>query len=421
MTLPDSPTPTALPGSLASSRLPNGLEVHLLDNPDAPVVTAALTYRAGGRDDPAGKSGLAHFLEHMMFKGSAGFGAGEIDRLTRSLGGSNNAFTSQDLTTYYFSFGRRVWRQALEIEADRMAALRLDSAEVERERAVILDEIAMYEAEPWQALERAVRRGFYGDHPYARPITGTAAEVGSIERRDLASFHRRFYRPDNAVLVVAGGLGAGVLEEIAARFAGLEPGHGSRASPPPPLATGHRLLLERGRVARLLFWLPIPSADHEDFPALRLLAAVLGVGRSSRLQRSLVERSGECAWLSVALGETLGGGALEIAAELVPGGSVAAVEEVLFAELARLRSEVVDEAGLERAKRLLAADWVFAHERVEEQAMTLAQVSALFSPAYAAEQLGAAERLDPGELGETAARYLDPDRASVLGWAVPAP
>ena len=423
MTSPLPSTPTALPGTLVSERLANGLEIHLLDNSDAPVATVALTYRAGGRDDPPGRAGLAHFLEHMMFKGSPAYAAGEIDRLTRALGGSNNAFTTQDLTTYYFSFGRREWRRALDIEADRMEELILDPEEIERERAVILEELAMYEAEPWDALERAVRKAFYGEHPYARPIAGTAADVRAVTRRDLHQFHRRFYRPDNAVLVVAGGVGEGALEAVAARFGRAVAGGRPTAAPPPPRSLDglHRVRLERGKVARLLYWLPVPPADHGDFPALRLLAAVLGVGRSSRLQSALVEESGESAWLSVSLGEAEAGAALQVAAELVSGGSPEAVEEILEVELARLRLEPVDPVTLERAKRLLAADWVFAHERVEEQAMTLAQVASSFSVDYAARQLETVERLRPADLIDVAGRYLDPERGSVVGWAVPTP
>lgn len=413
--------PTGLPGVLESTRLANGLEVHLLENVDAPVVTVALAYRAGARHDPPGKAGLAHFLEHMMFKGSPNYGVGEIDRLTRSLGGGNNAFTSQDLTTYYFSFGRGVWQRALDIEADRMSALTLAPAELERERAVILEEIASYDAEPWEALERAVRAAFYGEHPYGRAIAGTAAEVQAIERADLEDFHGRFYRPDNAVLVVAGGVGDGALEEVAARFASVPSGARPVSAPPAPrlLRTCRRLRLDRGGVGRLLFWLPAPSADHADFPAVRLLAAVLGLGRSSRLQGPLVEHAGDCAWLAVSLAETVAGGVLQIAAELVPGGSPQAVEGTLLAELERLRDEGVDEAAVARAKRLTTADWVFAHERVEEQAMTLAQLSGLFSPDYAARQLDAVDRLRAEDLGELAGRYLDPDRGAVVGWAVP--
>ena len=128
---------SSLPGCRRLSRLGNGLTVCLLENRQAPVVTTALAYRAGTRDETPGHGGTAHFLEHMMFKGSARFGPGEIDRRTQALGGSNNAFTSHDSTTYYFSFAADRWTEALAIEADRMASLTLDPRQVASERQVI--------------------------------------------------------------------------------------------------------------------------------------------------------------------------------------------------------------------------------------------------------------------------------------------
>src|SRR5207244_7983610 len=119
----------------------------------APLVASVLYYRVGTRDEPAGRGGVAHFLEHMMFKGSARFGPGEIDRRTQALGGINNAFTSHDSTAYYFNFAADRWTEALTIEADRMAGLTLNPDEVASERQVILEEIAMYASEPWDALE----------------------------------------------------------------------------------------------------------------------------------------------------------------------------------------------------------------------------------------------------------------------------
>ena len=184
-----------LRGRQEVQRLDNGLEVVVLENDSSPVVTTAMTYRFGARDDPAERAGLAHFLEHMMFKGSAGFAAGEVDRRTRRLGGSNNAFTSHDATTYYFSFGRDRWTEALDIEADRMRGLLLVPEEVEAERAVILEEIAMYQAEPWDGLERAVQERLHRAHPYGRPVLGDAETAAVIVMMTAATFLGRIASP----------------------------------------------------------------------------------------------------------------------------------------------------------------------------------------------------------------------------------
>ena len=127
----------------------------------------------GGRDESPGASGAAHFLEHMMFKGSARFGPGEIDRRTQALGGINNAFTSHDATAYYFAFASDRWHEALAIERDRLTALTLDPAEIASERQVILEELAMYRDEPWDALELAVQAELFATHPYGVPVLGS--------------------------------------------------------------------------------------------------------------------------------------------------------------------------------------------------------------------------------------------------------
>lgn len=414
----------ALPGELASSRLANGLEVHLLRNADAPVVTTALTYRVGSRHEPRGRSGIAHFLEHMMFKGSLRFGPGEIDQRTRALGGSNNAFTTHDTTTYYFSFAAGVWEQALAIEADRMQGLENAAHQVESERSVILEELAMYEAEPWDALDRRVQSTLFGEHPYGRPIIGCREDVGATSAADLADFHRRHYRPDNAVLIVAGAIEETALDRVSEAFEAVMPADvaalGTIEATDAPAAPDDRIRFEtvRGGVSRLLLALPAPAADHRDFPSLRMLCALLTGGRSGRLNDRLVERESLCGWVSASPGEGELAGSVQIAAELVPGADRARVETIVLEELAELRNTVVDDTRLSRTRRLVEADWVFAHERIESQALTLTQACALAGPGYPDEQLAAIARLDGPSLRLSARRYLDPEQGSVLGWSV---
>ncbi len=409
----------ALPGALDSDRLPNGLEVHLLRNSDAPVVTTALTYRAGARHEPAGRSGLAHFLEHMMFKGSARFESGEIDRLTRSLGGSNNAFTTHDSTTYFFSFAAGKAAGALEIEADRMQELVHTSDEVDRERAVILEEMAMYEAEPWEALDRRVQSELFGAHPYGRPIIGLREEVEATTGRDLEDFHRRLYDPSNAVLVVAGAIDRTVEEGIGRLFGSLA-GNGvvvGADEAPRPLGRHERVLLRRGSVDRFLLAFPTPRLERPDFPALRLICSLLGGGRSGILNDRLVERSSLCTWVSCSLTEGELGGALYVAAEVVPGSDAGRVEATILEEIERLRRGEADVEALERARRMIEADWVFAHERIESQALTLSQAAAGVGPGYPESQMRALAALGAADVHAAAGRYLDPAQGSVLGWS----
>jgi zinc protease len=414
-----------LPEPETVERLANGLTLCLLrdpQGPQAPLVTTALWYRAGARDEQPARAGTAHFLEHMMFKGSPRFPAGELDQRTQEAGGANNAFTSHDSTAYYFSFAADRWQEALAMEADRMQALVLAPEEVESERRVILEEIAMYEDDPWDALEMRVLGQFFGEHPYGRPVLGTRESLGATGGAELADFHRDFYRPGNAVLVVAGDYGPGARDAVEAAFA---PVPDRPPVPRPELAPWRparerRLRRRKGDVARLLLALPAPAADDPDHARLRLLAGVLAGGRASRLHRLLVDELELCLGVSADLHETQLPGVFTVGAELLPKAEPERVEELVRRELEAVRAAPAPEAEVDRARQILLADWVFGHERVHQQALAAGFALALFDldhPRRSLERLAAAA---PDELQAAAAAHLDPE-ATVVGWSLPAP
>ena len=414
--------PPSLPGEPRLERLGNGLTVCLLENRQAPIVTSALFYRAGTRDEPAGHGGVAHFLEHMMFKGSDRYGPGEIDRRTQALGGVNNAFTSHDATGYYFNFAADRWAEALEIETDRMEALTLDPEHVASERQVILEEIAMYDSEPWDALEMAVHERLFGAHPYGRQVLGTREELLVTGPEDLRAFHRRFYRPDNAILVVAGEHGDRVLDTVARTLGRAPAGAEKRAGRTVPTTVpGSLVRLERrkGEVARMLLALAAPPGDHPDHPALRLLTTVLAGGRTSRLHCALVDEGQLCSWVAADLSEGLDASQTTISAEVVPDVEPERVEAELFRLLADLFRDPPGEEELERARQITIADWVFGHERVHQQAISLGLAVALFDAGHLDRHLRGLLETGPERLLEVADRYLRPERGAVLGWSLP--
>jgi zinc protease len=404
-------------------RLAGGLTVGLVERRQAPVVSTVVCYRGGAAAEPPELAGLAHFLEHMMFKGSAAYGPGAVDRITQSLGGSNNAYTSHDAALYQFSFATDHWLEALSIEADRMAGLRLAPQEIDTEREVILEELAMVEDDPWDALELAVLARFYGPHAYARPVLGRRESLRRIGRDELAGFHDRHYRPDRAVLVVAGDVGEEAFAAIEERFppvaaAAAEtlpatvPGAG-----PPPRASGRRIELRRGELARLMVALPSPPASEPGYGPLRVVLTTLAGGRCSRLHRLLVEELRLCSSVGAEIDETVGPGVALLACELLPGASPAEVEARLLDELERLADggPTVEEAA--RARRLLVADWAFARETVGQEALATATAIALFDPAHEGRHLQSIGGCSSGELRHAAAR-LRPTGA-VIGWSLP--
>ncbi len=418
-------------------QLDNGLTLCLLHNHLSPVVATALIYRVGTRDESELEAGAAHFLEHMMFKGSERYGPGDIDRLTQSLGGSNNAYTSHDATLYYFTFAADRWQQALSIEADRMAGLRLDAEEVDSERQVIFEEIAMYEGDPWDALDQQVAAALYGEHPYGRPVLGTATSLTKIDSAALRSFHRRHYRPDNAVLVVAGDIDATAREAIEEHFGGLrgsQPGGGQegpavgqsgaapgrRPVPPRPRVDDgpRRISRRQGDVARMILSLPIAAGSSPEHPLLALLVGLLGTGRSSRLHRILVDEGQLCAWVSAELQETLEPGQIQIALEVMPGVEPQRVEDRLLQELDTLRRHGPTADEVARARRVILADWVFAHDRVHQQAFFAATAVALFNPEHPWTYFERLQKATLEDLRQLAERRLVP-AAGVIGWSLP--
>ena len=410
------------------SRLDNGLTLCLLPSPRAQVVSLSLWYAAGTRDEGPSEGGAAHFLEHMMFKGSARYGPGEVDRRTQALGGSNNAFTSHDATAYHVDLGRAEdatagWVEALAMEADRMEALTLAPEEVDRERRVILEEIAMYEDEPWDALETAVQEALFDGHPYGRPVLGTRESLAALDADALRSFHRRYYRPDNAVLVLAGRLDEGTEARVEEIFGGLSGGGAGRRKPPVPAAPRElrRLVRRQGEVPRMLLAMMLPAAQEPLFPSLRLLVAVLAGGRTSRLHRRLVDDGRLCPWVSGSLSESPLVTTGSLALEVVPGEDPEHAEEALFEELEVLRREPPSAEELVRARQILAADWTFGHERAHQRGLAAGFSLTLFSLEYPRRQMEAllaAEAASPERLLEAAA-LLDPSRGGVLGWSLP--
>jgi zinc protease len=412
--------PPRLSGRLTTGLLANGLRLCVLENRRAPVVSTALWYLVGTADEAPGEGGMAHFLEHMMFKGARRFGPGEIDRITQSRGGRANAFTSHDATVYTFSFQAGCWQVALEIEADRLADVTLDPAELELERRVVLEEIAMYENEPWDALEQEVHRALYGAHPYGRPILGTREDLERHTPAAMAAFFRRHYAPRNACLVVAGDVdwetaaaAAAPLQEVGG---GGAPTRSLPAFAPVPGIT--RVTRRRGDIARLLLALPAPCATDADYAACCQLALLLAGGRASRLHRELVEERRLCLWVSADASEAVGPGAFTIALEVTPGISPALVEAEVLRLLDRLAREEPAEAELARARRIAFADWVFGYERAAQQAMAVGRAEALLGAGWVERLIARQLEVDAGEVRRVADR-LHPERSAVIGWSLP--
>ena len=205
----------------ATFTLANGLQVVVIPDHRTPVVTQMIWYKVGSADETPGKSGLAHFLEHLMFKGTAKHPAGEFSQTVLRIGGNENAFTSTDYTGYFQRVPREQLGKMMEFEADRMTGLILKDENVLPERDVVLEEFNMRVANnPDARLTEQIMAALYLNHPYGRPVIGWHHEIEKLDREDALAFYRRFYAPNNAILVIAGDVDANDVRPLAERTFG---------------------------------------------------------------------------------------------------------------------------------------------------------------------------------------------------------
>ena len=362
--------------------LKNGLRGVVVVNRRAPVALHMLWYRAGAIDEPAGKSGIAHFLEHLLFKATKTLKSGEFSRIVAANGGRENAFTSWDYTGYYqFVAGDRLARM-MEIESDRMANLVLTDDDIEQERRVILEERrSRIEARPASILWEQARRALYLNHGYGRPIIGWMHEMERLTRQDALDFYRRHYSPDNAVLVVAGDVDFDEVRRMAEHYYGRVP----RLKPPqrrrllePPQRAERRVIYRDARVRRpsfsRMYYAPgYNSSAAEHAYALQVLARLLGSSSTSLLYQSLVVRQK----LATAAGSDYGANrrgpsSFYLYASPRPGVGIDRLEKAVDDELAKILETGVSKDDVEAAKQQLQDLAIFARDSLRTGANAIA-------------------------------------------------
>jgi zinc protease len=406
--------------AVTEATLDNGLRVLVQDDPRNPIVAVQIFYRVGSRNERPGATGLAHFLEHMMFKGTAAHGRGELARLIEQHGGRDNAFTTQDLTGYYTSIAADQLGLVLRLEADRMRNLLLDATEIEAERQVVMEERrTRSEDDPDGAVYEAMNSLAFRAHPYRWPIIGWMADIARIDQAELRRFYDTYYVPNNAVLVIVGDVRpAAALALVRRHFGGIARG----VDPPPvtavePPATDERRLLMRKEGARLpivnIAW-HVPNHASADAPALELLSTILSSGRSSRLYRRLAYEK------RMALGA--GGDYSYVSrdpslfwfyATPLPGQTPEAVEEALLAEIELLKREPVADEELTRARNQIEAHFIWQQDSVFSRASVLGRFEVLGSWRLLEAYLPRLRAVTPADLQRVARAYFALDRKNV--------
>jgi zinc protease len=358
----------------ASFTLANGLQVVVIEDHRTPVVTQMIWYKVGSADETPGKSGLAHFLEHLMFKGTAKHPEGEFSQTVLKVGGNENAFTSFDYTGFFQRVPREQLGRMMDFEADRMTGLILKDENVLPERDVVLEEYNMRVANnPEARLNEQIMAALYLNHPYGRPVIGWHHEIEKLTREEALAFYHRFYAPNNAILIIAGDTTADEVRPLAeatfgkiARQPGI-PARRIRPQEPKPVAPRTVTLadphVEQPMLKRYYLVPSATTAAPGESAALDVLAQLMGSGSNSYLYRALVVD----APLAVAANAAYQGTSLDptqfsIAASPRPGVGFAAVEQAIDKVIENVKKNPITAEDLERVKTQLIAAAIYAQD-----------------------------------------------------------
>ncbi|MDR7422748.1 MAG: pitrilysin family protein [Armatimonadota bacterium] len=412
-----------------ATTLPNGLQVLIQESHTTPVATFWLWYRVGSRNETPGTTGVSHWVEHLLFKGTQSYPSGTMMRLIDRLGGRWNAFTWKDYTAYFEVLPADRIETAVRLEADRMQHAIFDADVVASERTVIISEREGAENFPSYILREEVDALAFKAHPYRQPVIGWKEDLRAITRDDLYRHYRTYYHPGNAIAVAVGAFDTTAMAAlIETAFGEIPPG-----PPPPPVRAvepeqsgERRVVLRRpgGATAYLHMAYHVPAASHPDLAPLLVLDGVLsgfkgiaafdggGGGRSSRLYRALVD-GGLATEASSALTPSADPTVFRIMATVRSGVEVAAVEAAVHGEVARLQEEPVPSSELDKVKRQALAQFVYLRDGVSRRAVALGSFAAVDRPQTLAAVADAVGRVTADDVARVAGTYLLETRRTV--------
>jgi zinc protease len=405
--------------------LANGMQVVVVANKRAPVVLHMVWYKVGAADEPPGKSGIAHFLEHLMFKGTKTLKPGQFSRIVAANGGQENAITSHDFTAYFQSVAKDRLETVMRIEADRMSNLVLTDAEVERERLVVLEERrSRTENQPRSLLWEQTNAALHIHHPYRIPVIGWEHEIKGLTTADAMAFYRRWYAPNNAILVVAGDVTAAEVRPLAEKYYGAIAAKSlpERARPlDPPHRHARRVVYRDARVDQPAWTRHhiAPSYNRGESKhayALQVLSEIIGGGGTSRFYQELVVKQKIATNIATGYSAThYDLSTFNIYASPYTGIDLDRLEKAIDAEIAKLVEGGVSEDEVKRAKQVMTDRAAFARDNLRTGAMSFG--AALTAGRSIADVEAWTERIAAVTVEEinAAARHVLKDTGSVTG------
>jgi zinc protease len=417
---PIPPSLQPLADSVVEACLPNGLKIRLLPNAAVPTCSYYTFFRVGARNERPGITGISHLFEHMMFNGAKKYGPGQFDRVLESSGGTSNAYTSNDLTVYYEDFMAEALPTVMDLESDRMRSLQVTPKMLESERQVVMEERRLrVDNEIAGLMDEELSTLVWKAHPYRWPVIGWMKDIENIRREDCLDYFRTYYAPNNATLYISGDFDSKEALKLLKKYYGaIKAGPGApKVLDAEPEQKGERRANIRHPAQSpsvLVAWRG-PEATHPDTLTLDVLQYVLAVGQGSRLTKKLVFEKEAVVGVSVDWTWRLDPGSFVVSLELKPGGDPAEAEALLYAELAHIATHGPDAREVEKARNNLSAHLLRELATNNGRAHALGTYEVTLGDWRQGLALASRyEGITPEHVKDVAARYLTPERRSVV-------
>jgi len=416
----------AIADQVFETSLPNGMKVILFENRTAPIATFQVWYRVGSGNESWGKTGISHMVEHMMYKGTPQIGPEEFSRIIQRNGGDDNAFTSQDFTSFIVNISADRVQIPIDLEADRMQNLVFRDEDFRVEHMVVMEERRLTtEDNPQAFLREQMEAAAFQTSSYRWPVIGWRQDIERMTLEDVKTHHRLFYHPANAFLVVAGDLRKDeIIERIGKAFGTLPkrdlPEELRRKEEP---QTGERRIIVKreAELPCLLIGYHVPNLTDQDSYALEVIAALFSQGKSSRFYRNLVvekklalEAEAENSLLSKYAG------LFYIFLTVSPGKNLRDAELALYEEIIAIQNSLVGARELQKVRNQIEADFLFAQDSIFSQAMILGQFEIVAGWRKIDDYLPSIQKVTPEDIRRVAKKYLTEDNRTV-GILMPLP
>lgn len=412
--------PFAAHAAVKEYTLKNGLKVLIIEDHKAPLATFQIWYRVGSKDEPMGKTGISHLLEHMMFKGTPKYGSKQFSNIIQRNGGTDNAHTTKDYTMYYQTLSSDRIDLSIKLEADRMINLLLEPKEVVAERNVVMEERRMrYEDNPQSSLYEEVIATAFKAHPYQWPVIGWMSDIVAVERKDLYRYYRTYYSPNNAFIVISGDVKAeDILSKVRKAFEHKRPSKRSfikdRTEEPQQRGEKRVYLKREVELPYILMAYHVPSFPHEDSFALDVLSTILSGGKSSRLYKNIVyEKRLALNTFADYSGFYKDPFLFVFGGTAAPKKNIEDVEKAIYDEIEKVKKESPSEMEIQKAKNQIEAAFVFAQDSTYSRAFYTGMFEMLGNWRLMDKYLEGVRKVKPEDVQAAAKKYLIDDNKTV--------